>query len=81
VLSAPMGRGFQKSRKVDARQLRPFQFMEKPWNNHQNHCRLHMAPQNKSTFLGKLVFALTAAAMVYFFWWLLIFDHGVVKMG
>jgi len=40
-----------------------------------------MASQNKSTLLGKLVFALTAVAMVYFFWWLLIFDHGVTKIG
>lgn len=35
--------------------------------------------KNKAT-LGKLVFALTAVAMLYFFWWLLIFDHGVVSV-
>jgi len=33
-----------------------------------------------STIPGKLVFAATAVAMVYFFWWLLIFDHGVISV-
>ena len=28
--------------------------------------------------VGKTIFALTAIAMLVFFWWLLIFDHGVV---
>lgn len=37
-----------------------------------------MADNNESTLLGKLVFTITAIAMVYFFWWLLIYDHGVI---
>ena len=28
--------------------------------------------------LGRVVFALTAVAMLVFFWWLLIYDHGVI---
>jgi len=40
-----------------------------------------MADRKENTFLGKLVFALTAAAMLFFFWWLLIYDHGVVAMS
>lgn len=39
-----------------------------------------MASKKNSTLLGKLVFAATFAAMLYFFWWLLIFDHGVKAM-
>lgn len=39
-----------------------------------------MTDKKQSTFLGKLVFALSAIAMTYFFWWLLIFDHGVVSI-
>jgi hypothetical protein len=30
--------------------------------------------------LGKIVFALTTVAMLVFFWWLLIYDHGVVPV-
>lgn len=39
-----------------------------------------MTGKNESTLLGKLVFTLTAIAMLYFFWWLLLYDHGVVSM-
>lgn len=39
-----------------------------------------MAPKKNNTMLGKIVFALTAVAMLYFFWWLLIFDHGVTSV-
>jgi len=37
------------------------------------------AGDNKAVW-GKLVFAATAVAMLAFFWWLLIYDHGVVSM-
>ena len=30
--------------------------------------------------LGGLVFCLSAVAMLVFFWWLLIYDHGVVAV-
>ena len=30
-----------------------------------------------SEFLGKLVFYAGLVAMIVFFWWLLIYDHGV----
>jgi hypothetical protein len=43
--------------------------------------RLVMASQRNDTTLGKIVFALTGIAMVGFFWWLLIYDHGVVAAG
>jgi len=36
-----------------------------------------MASKQNETFVGKLVFILTAVAMVEFFWWLLVLDHGV----
>jgi len=39
-----------------------------------------MAENKESTLLGKIVFAATGVAMVYFFWWLLIYDHGVVAI-
>jgi len=39
-----------------------------------------MHKETPNTILGKLVFAATAIAMVYFFWWLLIFDHGVISV-
>lgn len=39
-----------------------------------------MADKNENTLLGKIVFAATAIAMVYFFWWLLIYDHGVISV-
>ena len=32
------------------------------------------------TGLGKLVFSLTFVAMMVFFWWLLIYDHGVISI-
>jgi len=32
-----------------------------------------------SEILGKTVFYLTMVAMLVFFWWLLIYDHGVVS--
>ena len=37
-----------------------------------------MAVKMRSEVVGKLVFFVTAIAMLAFFWWLLIFDHGVV---
>ncbi len=39
-----------------------------------------MESKKNNAILGKIVFALTAAGMVTFFWWLLIYDHGVVSM-
>lgn len=36
-----------------------------------------MASKEQSAVLGKVVFSLTLAAMIVFFWWLLIYDHGV----
>jgi hypothetical protein len=42
-----------------------------------------MTPKAKSqenTGLGKLVFGLTFVAMMVFFWWLLIYDHGVISI-
>lgn len=36
--------------------------------------------KKQNTTLGKLVFAATAVAMIYFFWWLLIYDHGVISI-
>jgi hypothetical protein len=40
-----------------------------------------MAPRQENTMAGKLVFAVTFVAMIGFFWWLLIYDHGVVSIG
>lgn len=39
-----------------------------------------MRKRKESTAFGKLVFSATAVAMVYFFWWLLIYDHGVISI-
>ncbi len=39
-----------------------------------------MQPKEKTAILGKIVFALSAVAMLAFFWWLLIYDHGVVSV-
>lgn len=39
-----------------------------------------MSDNKENTLLGKLVFAATGVAMMYFFWWLLIYDHGVVSI-
>ncbi len=36
-----------------------------------------MASKERTAVLGKIVFWLTLAAMILFFWWLLIYDHGV----
>lgn len=36
-----------------------------------------MSPTGGTEVLGKVVFCLTLAATVLFFWWLLIYDHGV----
>jgi len=36
-----------------------------------------MRKHKQNTALGKLVFAATLGGMLTFFWWLLIFDHGV----
>ncbi len=38
-----------------------------------------MASKNNSELIGKTIFALTIVAMLIFFWWLLIYDHGVVS--
>ncbi len=37
-----------------------------------------MESKKTSEVIGKTVFVLTAVAMLVFFWWLLIYDHGVV---
>ncbi len=39
-----------------------------------------MAEKHENTILGKLVFTATAVGMVYFFWWLLIYDHGIIAV-
>ncbi len=39
-----------------------------------------MAKKTENTLPGKLVFAATAVAMGAFFWWLLIYDHGVISI-
>ncbi len=36
-----------------------------------------MDERKDKALLGKVIFFLTLAATLYFFWWLLIFDHGV----
>ncbi len=36
-----------------------------------------MEPKKNKAIVGKIIFGLTAIAMLYFFWWLLIYDHGV----
>ncbi len=38
------------------------------------------ADSGKSEIVGKVVFTATFIAMMVFFWWLLIYDHGVVSM-
>ena len=38
-----------------------------------------MEAKAKSELLGKTVFTITAVAMLVFFWWLLIYDHGIVS--
>jgi hypothetical protein len=39
---------------------------------------IEMASKEQTAVLGKVVFWLTLVATVAFFWWLLIYDHGVV---
>jgi len=39
-----------------------------------------MTFRKRNDIVGKAIFALTAVAMLVFFWWLLIFDHGVVPV-
>lgn len=39
-----------------------------------------MSQKEQSTALGKVVFGLTFVAMMVFFWWLLIYDHGVISI-
>jgi len=39
-----------------------------------------MVGRMKSETLGKTVFYLTLAGVLVFFWWLLIYDHGVVAV-
>lgn len=39
-----------------------------------------MAAGSSGNRLGKVVFYLTLVAMIAFFWWLLIYDHGVVSV-
>jgi len=34
--------------------------------------------RGRSELLGKTVFYLTVACMLVFFWWLLIYDHGIL---
>jgi len=36
-----------------------------------------MPEPHRSEFWGKLVFAMTFVAILVFFWWLLIYSHGV----
>jgi len=36
------------------------------------------ANNTDSEMMGKIVFYATAVAMLIFFWWLLIYDHGIV---
>ncbi len=37
-----------------------------------------MSQKKNSALLGKTVFTLTFIAMLVFFWWLLLYDHGIV---
>ena len=37
-----------------------------------------MVGERRSSKLGPAVFFLTLAAVLVFFWWLLVYDHGVV---
>jgi len=37
-----------------------------------------MGSEANSEVIGKTVFTITAIAMLIFFWWLLIYDHGIV---
>ena len=39
-----------------------------------------MGTKDNKAVRGKIVFAVTAVAMLAFFWWLLIYNHGVVSM-
>ncbi len=34
--------------------------------------------ETQSTMSGRVVFFLTLIAVLVFFWWLLIYDHGIV---
>jgi hypothetical protein len=63
---------------LDARQLHKAGFVIVFQANCNTFHRGTMGNKNENTTLGKLVFTLTAMAMLYFFWWLLIFDHGVI---
>ncbi len=45
-----------------------------------NEGRVGMPYRNKSTVPGKIVFTITIVAMLIFFWWLLIYDHGVMPI-
>jgi hypothetical protein len=38
-----------------------------------------MESKENGEVIGKTIFALTTIAMLVFFWWLLIYDHGVVS--
>ncbi len=38
-----------------------------------------MAGHDRKSRLGQVVFYVSFAAMLVFFWWLLIYDHGVVS--
>lgn len=39
---------------------------------------MDIASQDGGASIGGFIFFLTMIAMLEFFWWLLIFDHGVV---
>jgi len=39
-----------------------------------------MQSKTNNEVMGKTVFAVTAVAMLVFFWWLLIYDHGVISI-
>lgn len=36
--------------------------------------------KKNNAIFGKIIFGLSAVAMLGFFWWLLIFDHGVKSL-
>jgi len=38
-------------------------------------------PEARRAGIGPLVFAITLVAVLVFFWWLLIYDHGVGGAG
>jgi hypothetical protein len=63
---------------INAKQIRICSnYIEENWDFHK-HGDI-MEKKADSELLGKVVFYATGIAMLAFFWWLLIYDHGVVS--